>query len=108
MPRRSFKVGDLVTVMKYVPGKYLPGVKDEMGTEALFQSLVGKTYRIADFDRYGNLELWPKRLECIWIAPDLVELARPPSEAPRSQNTRLQRTRATASSRKRVVSKARR
>lgn len=45
-----------------------------MGTEKLFMSLVGRSYKIRGFDDYGNIELRPKRLHTVWIEPDLVEL----------------------------------
>lgn len=58
----------------YRPGKYPPGVVDDMGTEDLFQSMVGRRYTIRGFDDYGHIELQPKRLHTVWIEPDLVEL----------------------------------
>jgi len=67
-------IGDIVTVIAYRPGKYLPGVKDEMGTEKLFKSIVGKSFRVEGFNQYGHLELRPKRLHYIWIQPELVKL----------------------------------
>src|SRR5436309_15955876 len=75
MAQRELKVGDVVKVIKHRPGKYAPGVKDELGTEDLFKSMVGKRYRIQGFDQYGHLQLRPKLLDTVWIEADLVELA---------------------------------
>lgn len=74
MAKLRLKIGDLVKVVKYRPGKYAPGVQDELGTEKLFKSMVGKSYRIEGFDKYGHLELRPKKLDTVWIESDLVEL----------------------------------
>lgn len=76
MRPRKFKIGDRVKVTGYRPGKYPPGVSDEMGTEKLFKSMVGRTYEIKGFDRYGYIELKPKRLHTVWIELDLVALAK--------------------------------
>ena len=83
MPKRKLKLGDLVKVIGYRPGKYPPKFKDKMGTEKLFKSLVGKQYRIQGFGRYGHIELWPKKLHFVWIEPDLVELAETANNKPR-------------------------
>lgn len=74
MANRKLKVGDKIRVTGYRPGKYPPGVVDEMGTEELFQSMVGRRYTIRGFDDYGHIKLQPKRLHTVWIEPDLVEL----------------------------------
>ena len=74
MSDTAFKVGDTVRVTGYRPGKYSPGVEDEMGTEALFKSLVGRCFRIVGFDEYGHIELKPTRWDTVWIETDLVEL----------------------------------
>lgn len=76
MKKRELKVGDKIRVTGYRPGKYGPGVVDEMGTEELFQSMVGRRYTIRGFDDYGNVELQPKRFHTVWIESDLVELIR--------------------------------
>jgi hypothetical protein len=73
MAKRKLKIGDQVRVTGYKPGKYAPGVVDDMGTEGLFQSLVGRRYTIRGFDDSGNIELQPKRLHTVWIEPDLVK-----------------------------------
>jgi len=74
MAKTHLKIGDTIRVIGYRPAKWPPGVKDELGTEKLFKSLVGRSYRIKGFDDYGNIELEPKRLHFVWIEPDLVEL----------------------------------
>jgi len=74
MARKKFKVGDKIRVTGYRPGKYAPDVVDDMGTEELFKSLVGRRYTIRGFDDYGHIELQPKRLHTVWIEPDLVKL----------------------------------
>jgi hypothetical protein len=74
MAKRKLKVGDKIRVVGYRPGKYSPGVVDDMGTEELFQSMVGRRYTVRGFDDYGHVELQPKRLHTVWIEPDLVEL----------------------------------
>ena len=75
MVQKKFEVGDIVQVIHYTPVQHPPGVKDELGTEALFQSIVGKRYRIMGFDDYGHLELHPKRWHSIWINSEDVQLA---------------------------------
>ena len=74
MAKRKIKVGDKIRVIGYRPGKYVPGVVNDMGTEKLFKSLVGRRYTVRGFDDYGNIELQPKRLHTVWIEPDLIEL----------------------------------
>ena len=73
MSDRILKVGDTIQVTGYRPGKYAPGVVDEMGTEALLKSMVGRRYTVKGFDAYGHVELEPKRLHTVWIERDLVE-----------------------------------
>lgn len=75
MAKQKLKIGDIVRVTGYRPVKYVPGVMDEMGTEDLFKSMVGKRYRVCGFDQYGHIELRPKRLDTVWIEAELVELA---------------------------------
>ncbi len=73
MTKRKLKVEDKIRVTGYRPGKYAPGITDEMGTEELFKSLVGRRYTIRGFDCHGHVELRPKRLDTVWIEPDLVK-----------------------------------
>ena len=74
MAKHKLKIGDKIRVVGYRPVKYPPGAVDEMGTEELFKSMVGRRYTIRGFNNYGYIELQPKRLHAIWIEPDLVEL----------------------------------
>ena len=73
MTKRKLKIGDKIRVTGYRPGNYAPGVVDDLGTEELFKSMVGRRYTIRGFDDYGNIELQPKRLHYVWIEPDLVK-----------------------------------
>lgn len=75
MAKHEFKVGDIVEVTHYTPMRYALGVKDELGTEALFRRIVGRRYRIMRFDELGHLELHPTRKDWIWIQADDVKLA---------------------------------
>jgi hypothetical protein len=72
--RRKFHVGDKVKVVGMSPVTFPPGVKDEMGTEKLFKSMLGKVYTVQGFDRYGNVELHPKRLNSVWVEPEFLTL----------------------------------
>jgi hypothetical protein len=74
MAKRKLKIGDKIRVVGYRSPKYPPGSVDDMGTEDLFKSMVGRCYTVKGFDRYGHIELQPKRLHFVWIEPDLVEL----------------------------------
>jgi hypothetical protein len=74
MASEQFKVGDKIRVIGYRPGKYPPGYVDDMGTEELFKSLVGRRYTIRGFDDFGHIELHPKRNHVVWIEADLVKL----------------------------------
>jgi hypothetical protein len=76
MKAPAIRVGDTVTVVAYTPAKYAPGQKDELGTERLFKSLVGRTLRVFGKDRYGHLELRPTRHDTVWIAQKDVKLRR--------------------------------
>jgi hypothetical protein len=73
---KKFKLGDRIRVIGYRPGAYPPGVEDDIGTEALFKSLVGRSYTIRGFDEYGHIELHPKHNHVVWIETGLVELVR--------------------------------
>jgi len=70
----KFEIGDIVKVVSYTPARYPPDTKDELGTERLFQSMVGNRYRVFGVDQYGNLELRPTRRDTIWISPKDVQL----------------------------------
>lgn len=51
-----------------------PGVRDELGTEKLFRSMLGKVYTVRGFDAYGNVELEPKRMNTVWVEPEFLKL----------------------------------
>jgi len=70
----KFKIGDNVKVVGMSPVKFAPGVKDELGTEKLFKSMLGKVYTVRGFDKYGNVELQPKRLTTVWVEPGFLRL----------------------------------
>jgi len=72
--RRKFHVGDKVKVVGMSPVTFPPGVKDEMGTEELFKSMLGKVYTVQGFDGYGNAELHPKRFDSVWVEPEFWKL----------------------------------
>jgi len=72
--RRKFLVGDKVKVVGMSPFTFAPGVKDELDTEKLFKSMLGKVYTVQGFDRYGNAELHPKRLNSVWVEPEFLKL----------------------------------
>jgi hypothetical protein len=72
--RRKLQVGDKVRVVGMSPVTFAPGVKDGLGTEKLFKSMLGKVYTVRGFDRYGNVELQPKRLNTVWVEPEYLEL----------------------------------
>lgn len=71
---KKFRVGDKVKVVGMSPVTFPPGMKDELGTEKLFKSMLGKVYTVRGFDRYGNVELRPKRLDTVWVEPEFVKL----------------------------------
>ena len=74
------KIGDTVKVIGYRPPENAsskdPKIEDEMGTEKLFKSLVGRTFTVRGYDDFGHIELQPTPLDFIWIAPDLVEVVK--------------------------------
>ena len=72
--RRKFQVGDKVKVVGMSPVTFAPGVKDELGTNKLFKSMLGKVYTVQGFDLYGYVELHPKRLSSVWVEPEFLQL----------------------------------
>jgi hypothetical protein len=56
------------------PVTFAPGIKDELGTEKLFKSMLGRVYTVRGFDEYGHVELQPKRLDTVWVEPGFVKL----------------------------------
>jgi hypothetical protein len=71
---KKFRVGDKVKVVGMSPVTFAPGVKDELGSVKLFKSMVGKVYTVRGFDKYGNVELQPKRLDTVWVEPEFLKL----------------------------------
>jgi hypothetical protein len=65
-----------VKVIGMSPVTYPPGVKDELGTEKLFKSMLGRVYTVQGFDEYGNVELRPKRSDTVWVEPEFLQLRR--------------------------------
>jgi len=74
MGKGKFAIGDKVKVIGMAPITYAPGVKDELGTEKLFKSILGRVYTVRGFDKYGNVELEPKRFNTVWIEPEFLKL----------------------------------
>lgn len=74
MTKAKLRVGDEVKVVGVPPIKFGPGVKDELGTKRLFKSMVGKVYTVRGFDKTGLVELEPKRLNTVWIEPELLSV----------------------------------
>ena len=72
--RRKFQVGDKVKLVGMPPLAFAPGVKDELGTKKLIKSMLGKVYTVQGFDKYGNVELHPKRLNSVWVEPEFLKL----------------------------------
>jgi hypothetical protein len=70
----KFRVGEKVKVVGMSPVTFAPGGKDELGTEKLFKSMLGKVYTVRGFDRYGHVELQPKRLNTVWVEPEFLKL----------------------------------
>jgi hypothetical protein len=56
------------------PVNYPPGMKDELGTEKLFKSMLGRIYTVRGFDEYGYVELHPNLRNWVWIEPEFLKL----------------------------------
>jgi hypothetical protein len=76
MAKGKFHVGDKVKVVGMSNIIFAPGVKDELGTEGLFKSMIGKGYTVKGFDEYGYLELYPKRTSWVWVEPEFLRVRR--------------------------------
>ena len=74
MARGTFRIGDKVKVVEMAPLTFAPGVKDELGTKKLITRILGKIYTVRGFDKYGNVELHPKRMNFVWIEPEFLKL----------------------------------
>jgi len=82
MGKRKFHLGDKVRVVGIPKLTFAPGVKDEMGTRKLFKSMLRRVYTVRGFDKIGNIELEPKRLNTVWIEPEFLKLR---ARKPKSQ-----------------------
>ncbi len=67
-------MGDKVKVVGMPPMSFAPGLKDELGTEKLFKGMLGKVDTVRGFDKYGNVELRPKRSDVVWIEPEFLRI----------------------------------
>jgi hypothetical protein len=75
MPKRPFKIGDKVRVVRVPVITFRPGVKDELGTRKLFRYMLGKVYTVKGYDKYGFVELEPRPLkDTVWIEPDFLRV----------------------------------
>jgi hypothetical protein len=72
--REKFRIGDRVKVVGISPVTFASGAKDELGAEKLFKSMLGKVYTVRGVDKYGNVELEPKRLNTVWVEPEFLKL----------------------------------
>ena len=54
MAKLKSRIADKVKVVGMLPVKYLPGVKDELGTEKLFKRMRGK---VIPFEGSTNMEM---------------------------------------------------
>jgi len=71
---KKFRIGDKVKVVGMPPLTFPEGVKDELGTENLFKSMLGKVYTVRGFDRCGNVQLEPNRVNTVWIEPQYLRI----------------------------------
>jgi len=77
---KKFRIGDKVRVIGMPPVTFAPGVEDELGTEKLFECILGKVYTVRGSDEYGNVELRPPERNAVWVEPQFLNLrARKPS-----------------------------
>ncbi len=65
------------------PVTYPPGMKDELGTEDLFKSMVGRVYTVKGFDEYEHVELHPTQRNWVWIEPEFLKLRARKKKNPR-------------------------
>ena len=74
MRKAKFRIGDKVKVVGMSPVTFPPGFKDDLGTEKLLKSMLGKVYTVQGFNRYGYVELQPRRMEWVWVEPEFLLL----------------------------------
>ena len=56
MVKRKLHGGDKVKVIGMSKITFASGVKDELGAEDLFNSMIGKVYTVKGFDEYGYVD----------------------------------------------------
>ena len=81
--RPKFAIGDKVKVIGLPRITFPPSVKDDLGTEKLFRSMLGRVYTIRGFGKYRLVELEPKRLNKVWIEPEFLKLRARKKKKPR-------------------------
>jgi len=74
MGKTKFRVGDKVRLVGMPPIIFPPRFKDDLGTKKLFKSMLGKVYTVQGFNRYGYVELQPRRMEWVWVEPEFLLL----------------------------------
>jgi hypothetical protein len=74
MSNRRIQIGDKVRVIGIPKMTFARDVKDELGSAKLFKSMLGNAYTVRGFDRYGNIELQPRRSDTVWIEPHFIKL----------------------------------
>ena len=74
MRKGNIRIGDKVVVIGLSSVTYAPGIGDELGTEILFKSMLGKVYTVRGFDKHGNIELHPTTRDAVWIEPKFLKL----------------------------------
>jgi hypothetical protein len=82
MAKRKFRKGDKVIVVRISPLKFRRGIKDELGTNKLLRQMLGKIYTVRGFNKRGNVELHPTRLDWVWIEPEFLKLRARKSKSP--------------------------
>jgi hypothetical protein len=63
-----------VRVVRMSAVRFAPAMKDEIGTEKLFRSMLGRVQTVRGFDKYGYVELHPTRSDHVWIEPEFLKL----------------------------------
>ena len=67
---REIRKGDMVRVIG-IPANLHD--RAGIGTPRVFESALGKTFRVEGIGEYGHLELVVSRSDTIWIEPEFVE-----------------------------------
>ena len=87
---KKFRIGDKVKVVGMSPVTYPPGMKDELGTEKLFKSMLGKVYTVRGFDRYGMWSSHPELLRSEYRRVETESFSRRPRR-PKSKKRKRNR-----------------